>query len=259
MSTFAVSARLASRFCFAILGPMSENTSVIIATHNRPKMLKSLLESVACGSTQPGEVVVVDDGSTVPVAEEIGAGLPFRFRLLRHDTARGPGTARNTGVHASRGSIILFTDDDCTVDRDWVSVMSGRVERAKGTQLGGVGGAVRAAGRDLFSRYYDFHKILEPRPHDAANPNRIPYMVTANCGVRRDVFMRAGGFDTRIPTAGGEDAAFSIRIVKRGFYLEHEPRALVYHHYRASIVDFAKTFYRYGLGGRYVVDRHLPL
>jgi cellulose synthase/poly-beta-1,6-N-acetylglucosamine synthase-like glycosyltransferase len=83
-------------------------------------------------------------------------------------------------------------------------------------------------------------------------------LVTANCAIRRDVFMRAGGFDGRIPAAGGEDAALSMRIMKNGYHFEHEGRAVVEHRFRPGLREFAQTFYRYGLGGRYVVDRYLP-
>jgi hypothetical protein len=132
-----------------------------------------------------------------------------------------------------------------------------RLVSGRESGLGGCGGSVRAFGKDLFSRYYDFHRILEPRPHDRANPRRIPYLVTANCGVWRHAFMRAGGFDGRIPTAGGEDAAFSMRMAKMNYYFENVDEARVLHRYRPSLIDFCKTFYRYGLGGRYVVDRYL--
>jgi GT2 family glycosyltransferase len=99
---------------------------------------------------------------------------------------------------------------------------------------------VLAHDSDIFSRYYEFHRILEPRPHDAQHPDRIPYLVTANCAIRRTAFMRAGGFDERLPLAGGEDAALSIRMVKRGYFLERVPDAVVRHRFRRGLRDFAR-------------------
>jgi GT2 family glycosyltransferase len=223
-------------------------------------MLAELLGTLEDCEPPPDEVIVVDDASEVPAEQTLsGRTWPFRLEVLRNDEAQGPGAARNKGVHASRGDRILFTDDDCLVHPDWVGVLTEALADAEQEGLGGVGGRVRAEGDDLFSRYYDFHRILEPRPHDREHPERLPYLVTANCAVTRTAFMEAGGFDNRIPTAGGEDAAFSIRMVKRGYYLERCEDAVVRHRYRASLIDFARTFYRYGLGGRYVVDRYLPL
>lgn len=229
--------------------------SLIIPTHNRREMMDDLLRSIAGLSKKPEEVMVVDDGSATPYQAPSLPGLDVR--VLRHDSPTGPGKARNTGVHASTGDILLFTDDDCIACDGWIESMTERLASGRESGLGGCGGSVRAFGKDLFSRYYDFHRILEPRPHDRANPRRIPYLVTANCGVWRHAFMRAGGFDGRIPTAGGEDAAFSMRMAKMNYYFEHVAEARVLHRYRPSLSDFCKTFYRYGLGGRYVVDRYL--
>jgi GT2 family glycosyltransferase len=155
--------------------------------------------------------------------------------------------------------VLLFTDDDCIVSPSWVGALHTALDVPADSPLGGVGGRVLARDRDVFSRYFELHRILEPRPHDAAHPTRIPYLVTANCGIRRDVFMRAGGFDGRIPAAGGEDAALSMRIAKRGYHFEQVRDAVVHHRFRPGFRAFYETFYRYGLGGRYVVDRYLPL
>lgn len=235
------------------------DASVIVATRDRRDLLRDLLHSIARLDPLPGELVLVDDGSRVPLASWLTPdSLPLRARIVRNDTSIGPGAARNRGVHRSRGNHLLFTDDDCVLDPAWAGVLVAALAAGPPT-LGGVGGHVMARDRDVFSRYYEFHRILEPRPHDARNPERIPYLVTANCAVRRVAFMRAGGFDGRIPAAGGEDAALSMRIAKRGYHFEHAAGAVVHHRFRPGLRDFARTFYRYGLGGRYVVDRYLPL
>lgn len=235
------------------------NVSVVVATRNRRDLLGDLLTSLSHCDPLPAEVVVVDDAGSDPLDQHtLAREAPFRVRVVRSERCVGPGAARNRGVHASRGDLLLFTDDDCVVRPEWVGALAGSLDRSSDERLGGVGGRVLARDRDVFSRYFEFHRILEPRPHDAAHPRRIPYLVTANCAIRRDVFMRAGGFDGRIPAAGGEDAALSMRIVKSGYHFEREDSAVVEHRFRPGLREFAQTFYRYGLGGRYVVDRYLP-
>lgn len=235
------------------------SVSVVVATRNRRVLLVDLLTSLARCDPLPGEVVVVDDASDEPIEPGArGDGHPFRLRVVRNDCCVGPGAARNRGVHASRGDLLLFTDDDCVVRPGWVGALADALEGRADEMLGGVGGRVLARDGDVFSRYFEFHGILEPRHHDSEHPRRIPYLVTANCGIRRDVFMRAGGFDGRIPAAGGEDAALSMRIVRSGYHFEREDSAVVEHRFRPGLREFAQTFYRYGLGGRYVVDRYLP-
>lgn len=235
------------------------DVSVIVASRDRPHLLRELLQSLAAARPLPSEVVLVDDASDMPVDRVVQpSALPFRLRVLRNEGAAGPGVSRNRGVHYSRKDLLLFTDDDCVVEPGWVGAFTNALSEPS-TQLGGVGGRVLARDRDIFSRYYEFHRILEPRPHDQEHPGRIPYLVTANCAIRRDAFMRAGGFDGRIPDAGGEDAALSMRLAKAGYYFERVDSAVVRHRFRPGVADFARTFYRYGLGGRYVVDRYLPV
>ncbi len=205
----------------------------------------------------PTEVVIADDGS-LPAVDSLSLadGRPFAVRVLRNDRSLGPAAARNRAAHASRGDILLFTDDDCVVHERWVEQHVLALERGD-DQLGGTGGRVLARDRDVVSRYCEFHGILEPKPHDREHPSRIPYLVTANCAVWRKAFMRAGGFDEGIEIAGGEDVAFSMRLAKRGYAFERAVDAVVWHRFRPGLREFYRTFYRYGLGGRYVVDRYL--
>lgn len=235
------------------------SASVIVASRDRPGLLLDLLVSLAKTTPFPGEVVIVDDGSVTPIASHLPSrNWPFRLLVLRNESANGPANARNRAVHASRGDLLLFTDDDCVVDERWVEALASPLA-TEDRQLAGVGGRVLARDGDLYSRYFEFHRVLEPRPHDASHPERVPYLVTANCAVRRDAFMRAGGFDETIRFAGGEDAALSMRLAKSGFYFHRQPTAVVRHRFRPGVRALARMFYQYGMGGRYVVDRYLPL
>jgi glycosyltransferase involved in cell wall biosynthesis len=95
-------------------------TSVVVVTKDRPQVLADLLESLERQSVPPDEIVVVDNNSTASYAEVF---RKYRDRLpLKTAVERTPGiaAARNRGVRESSGEIILFTDDDCVVDPDWV-------------------------------------------------------------------------------------------------------------------------------------------
>ncbi|MDP2025293.1 glycosyltransferase family 2 protein [Sulfuriferula sp.] len=87
--------------------------SVTVPTHNRPELLREALTSVVAQTHAEWEVVVVDDGSTPPVAEStLHELLGERFVLVRHDPAQGIAAAKNAGVVAARGEVILHLDDD---------------------------------------------------------------------------------------------------------------------------------------------------
>jgi len=87
--------------------------SVAVPTHNRPQLLREALASVAAQTHPEWEVVVVDDGSTPPVLEStLRELLGERFILVRHGQAQGIAAAKNAGVAAARGEVVLHLDDD---------------------------------------------------------------------------------------------------------------------------------------------------
>jgi glycosyltransferase involved in cell wall biosynthesis len=87
--------------------------SVVIPTHNRAELLLEAVRSVAAQTHRDWEVVVIDDGSEPPVtASALVEAFGTRVRVLRHAAARGVPKAKNAGVLAARGEIILLLDDD---------------------------------------------------------------------------------------------------------------------------------------------------
>ena len=92
--------------------------SIVIPTSNRAVMLADTLESFAAQSipTNRYEVVVVDDGSkdaTPEVCRDFGSRMQLRYLHIENS---GISAAKNTGILASRGRILLFCDDDDIAD-----------------------------------------------------------------------------------------------------------------------------------------------
>jgi glycosyltransferase involved in cell wall biosynthesis len=87
--------------------------TVAVPTHNRPQLLREALASVAAQTYPEWEVVVVDDGSLSPVSEStLREMLGERFILVRNDQAQGIAAAKNAGIAAARGEVVLHLDDD---------------------------------------------------------------------------------------------------------------------------------------------------
>ena len=214
--------------------------SVIVPTFNRRLSLLRCVERIPPGV----EVVVVDDGSTDGTSEAVTTLKRSGLVYVRQANA-GPASTRNAGVRVAKGKFVAFTDDDCVPVGPWPWPLVARLEREH-HNLGGAGGRVLPAEDGLFSRYYTHHRILEP-------PVSRAYLVTANCAFVRSILLEVGGFDTGITEAGGEDPGLSMKVRAAGYDLAYEPFAVVRHHYRESLWDFARTFYRYGKGCGYVM------
>jgi glycosyltransferase involved in cell wall biosynthesis len=94
--------------------------SVVIPTHNRAPLLEAALASLASQSLSPSkfEVIVVDDGSTdatPEVCERWSSRLPLNRMGIRQS---GIAAAKNLGVFAARGPIVLYFDDDDLADEN---------------------------------------------------------------------------------------------------------------------------------------------
>ncbi len=200
----------------------------------------------------PGEVTIVDDGSREHatgkvLSDWLHAEHSYVPKVVTNGRSHGPGFARNAGVKASSGNVIAFTDDDCIVEPNWLAGLVPRLVPDR--HIVGVGGRVLPTVNSTISKYYSFHKILEPPPS-------LLYLVSANCCYQREALEEVGGFDEDIQNAGGEDVGLSFKLARAGGGFAYAPDAVVYHDYRNNVLDFVRTFRNYGRGSRIVTEKH---
>jgi glycosyltransferase involved in cell wall biosynthesis len=116
--------------------------SVILVTYNRAEMLKDALSSLVGQVRVPDEVVVVDNGST-DHTKEIVRGFEGRLAVkYLFENKRGIPFARNAGVMNSSGDLIVFTDDDCVADKEWLHFLE--LPFLRDPSIGMVGGEILA-------------------------------------------------------------------------------------------------------------------
>lgn len=84
--------------------------SVVIPTYNRAALLREALNSVFAQEFTDFEVIVVDDGST-DETKSVARSFGERVRFFRQEN-RGPGAARNLGIHRASGEYVAFLDSD---------------------------------------------------------------------------------------------------------------------------------------------------
>jgi glycosyltransferase involved in cell wall biosynthesis len=218
--------------------------SVVIPTYDRPGCLRSLLEGVG-RQTFDGtfEVIVVNDGG--PALEEIVEPFRASFALtLVNQENSGPAKARNHGAALAAGRWLVFIDDDCVPQQDWLAETA-RACRAH--PEAGIGGRVvnlldsniyASASQLLVDFLYEYYG------HDGGRSGR--FFTTNNMALPTAMFRQLGGFDENFPKAAGEDREFCDRWSHFGFSLQYDQDVIVGHAHDLALTSFAKQHFRYG-------------
>jgi glycosyltransferase involved in cell wall biosynthesis len=227
--------------------------SVIVPTYNRLDSLRRLVGGVERQSlaTTEFEFVVVDDGSSDDTLEYISA-LPQRSRVrvvpLSQRNA-GPAAARNLGVREARGDLLIFTDDDCVPEPNWLETMARFFTMNR--DVSGFGGSIQRMRDTPISKWIDQRGIMQ---HPVDGAGECVYLVTANAAYTRDAFDRAGGFSEDISWPGGEDPELSHRVRALGGRLLYCKDGVVKHEHRDTYGGLYKMFYNHGRGSIFVSD-----
>jgi len=221
--------------------------SVIVPTFNRCEILRGTLPALLAQdfAQEECEIIVVLDActdDTLKLLRDCDRRFPVRaFESPR----RGPSAARNVGIEAARGELVLFLDDDLVCPADLFrkhseahcdgepSVVHGPiyVSPASAPTI------VRHIAERFYERYY---RSLDPRttmrfPDDIGSSVLVLSSLT-NSSVRRDVLLRANGFDEEICAA--EDLELGLRLWKMGLVFRYLPAATVSENYVKSSWEF---------------------
>jgi glycosyltransferase involved in cell wall biosynthesis len=207
--------------------------SIVVCTCNREDKLAKLLESLAAMTVPDGvawELIVVDnnskDGTAALLAAAEAAGtLPLQ-RLF--EKGQGLANAHNTALHAARGDVIAFTDDDCRVAQDWLAVLAREFRDGTLALLGGRVELFNPEDRPVTIR------VGLERLELTFGSWTIETIIGCNMAFRRDIATRVGGFDTRFGSGcniapSGDDTEFVYRVLRAGGRVVYSPDLVVLH------------------------------
>jgi O-antigen biosynthesis protein len=246
----------------------SVKVSIVIATCDRPAVLKQCLQAIEAQVTQRQvEVIVVDNrpqsGLTAPIATEFP-----HVKVVVEDRV-GVSYARNTGILASSGEIILVTDDDVVVTEDWLENLVAPFTRPEVMAVTGnvlpleIDTPAQQAFEYFDAGLTDQHRGLS-RGFKRVDFDRHWFNfswpiaktwlvgVTANAAFRASIFRDAKvglmneALGPGTPSGAGEDNYIFYRILKTRGVIVYEPRAYVWHQHRRHMPDLKRQIYAYG-------------
>ncbi|MBV9718990.1 MAG: glycosyltransferase [Candidatus Eremiobacteraeota bacterium] len=204
--------------------------SVVIPTYNRLEILREVVPSLLAQSLEPSqfELLVCDSDSSDGTAAYL-AEVRREHSNLRHLASAygGRAAARNAGIAAARGAIVLFNDADIIASPNLLATHLQRHRARRGIAVVGLEVQVE----DL--RDYEF-KRENPGARGHLHPASRKtlswlYFLTGNASVRRDDLLRAGCFDESFTGYGHEDLELGYRLQRLGIEILYEPAAVNYH------------------------------
>lgn len=192
--------------------------SVVIPTRDRLVELEKCLIALSQQDfpKQAYEVIVCDDGSVEDVKSLVLklAKNNSNWIYLRQ-SPKGPGAARNLGIRQARGVVVAMTDSDTLPDAKWLTKLWEAL--AEDQDAVAVEGRVFAQNEGQFG----------PLGEGPTNKSGGVYL-TCNCAYRRDVLLKAGGFDESFPFPAYEDTELAARAQEFG-KIVWQPEAIVIH------------------------------
>jgi glycosyltransferase involved in cell wall biosynthesis len=220
---------------------MKTTVSVVIPVYNDKANLKKCLQSLFDTDSEDFEVLVVDDNSS-DNPESITTY--DACRIIRLEQNMGPAYARNVGVEQARGGIILFTDSDCVVMRNWVRNLSRELIRSH-TQSRDV---VAVCGRlDSGSGFFEKCHAYAGYAFVQGGQRRFMEFLNTSCvGLYKEAFWNVEGFSKDMRLC--EDRDLAHKLIGRGYRIVFEPSVSIFHNHGVkSFRHFMATHRRWGL------------
>lgn len=220
--------------------------SILVATCNRPKMLKACIQSLLAQQTAIHyEIIVLDQSDSVSLNT-----LPLDSKIkLIHCDFKNKSRALNQGVILAASNYIAIIDDDCIADENWIANLN--------TSLRNEGRTSIVTGRVLASRI-EKGSILS-RLHDSST-ERVTFkkkwitpifkLSGCNFGFHKNLYEIIGAFNENLGPGSSfkssDDNEWSYRAVNLGFPIIYMPEVLVQHRSWRNIQEDSRLMRDYG-------------
>jgi glycosyltransferase involved in cell wall biosynthesis len=178
--------------------------TVIVPCYNDGRLALEAIASI--DEAEPVDVILVDDGSTVPETVEILDGFAeARTTILRHEANQGLANTRNTGLRGAKTPYVFPLDSDDLAFPGALAKMADRLDAAPDAAV-------------CFGDYLEFgdHEIVRAVP-DWLDPFRLAYVneYPVSSLLRRDVLDAIGGWRKAAPAY--EDWDLWLTLAERGY------------------------------------------
>lgn len=219
--------------------------SIIIPVYNRPDEVADLLDSLEKQTVRNFEVVLVEDGSTVPCRQQadkaLGRGLNVKYFAKDNE---GRSIARNYGMERASSSYFVFFDSDCVIPPSYFETLARALSATPLDCFGGPDAAHESFSDTQKAINFAMTSFLTTggiRGGKVQLEKFVPR--TFNMGFSRRVYEQVGGFREMF----SEDIDMSTRIRRDGFSIGLLRDVPVWHKRRGNLGKFFRQVYVFGM------------
>jgi glycosyltransferase involved in cell wall biosynthesis len=225
--------------------------TVVIPTYDRLETLRHVIPSLL-RQDLPAEryEIVVADSLSKDGTREYLADVSAQDVRVRHlpGAYTGRAMARNAGIEAARGAVVMFTDADIIASPDLLRRHLGHHET--GADVAVVGMELQVGSLAEYEGLRDRPETRRPLHPMHRKTLSWLYFLTGNASVKKRDLDRVGRFDENFTGYGHEDLELGYRLQKAGLRLVYEPGAVDYHWHP---VPYAEQKQKMELAGRSTV------
>jgi glycosyltransferase involved in cell wall biosynthesis len=222
--------------------------SLYVPCYNAAKYLDFVIPGICRQSYPIKELLIIDDGSTdetVKTAEKYKDNETTHLRIIKHETNKGLGAARNTAIMASKSEFIASLDADVVPDKEWLSTLMD--ELADNTVVGAGGCLIEKYSTTAPDQWRNTHMKQCWGESKMINPS---WLFGSNNVFRRKELLDIGLYSEHCKT-NGEDYEINERLKTLNFNIVFNPLAKCYHLRKDTLKSVMRTYWRYAYFGNW--------
>lgn len=195
---------------------MENKFSIIVCTFNRLAYLKKCINSLLAIDFPEYEILIINDGSTDGTKSFLDTLSEKRITVIHNKINKGLSLSRNIGIENSSSQLLVFTDDDCEVDKNWLTEFAKFFNGQKVDFVIGQTFYISAGHKGYF-------------PERLVSNIDAKWPMGCNIAYRKKVFEICGGFDDFFYKYNNEDSEMAIRAVSKNFSFARCKSAIINH------------------------------
>ncbi len=211
--------------------------SIVIPTYNASRFMPNLLFSIFNQEVEDMEVIIVDDCSTDNTVEVV---RQYPVRVIRMEKNGGPARARNRGVKEAKGDIIFFLDSDVIVLDGTVREVKDYFEKKSGASCVIGVCATEPLNHGFVPKYMAMFEYIHLL---GARGNKVSVFAPRCGAIKKELFLRAGGYDESYRGADVEDFELARRIIRIDTIMLN-PDMLVRHQFVNNVGEAVRNYFK---------------